>query len=186
MPLCLATSTARPTTSQILLFRPTREIMFACLFIFLRALASPPLATISLFKPPKLNFLINAICNGIVKWSEARMICHCTQRGEWVSLFGNCWDVFTFFCFPSLTLRSSPLKKGKRQKFTTNWTMRKMLSSALVWVNVTFNRLFTAVTMNGWVLLKGFLFLLVVKFESNGRKHVCVEHKVRAKVHRAS
>lgn len=70
----------------------------------------------------------------------------------------------------------------RRQKFTTTTrTMRKMLPSSLVWVNVTFNRLFTAVTMNGWVLLEGFCFcflgvvkfwMMVKKFRSSARAKV--------------
>lgn len=53
----------------------------------------------------KLNFLINAICNGIVKWSKARMIWHCCRRGVSTFQKKNCQDVFTSFHSSELLLK---------------------------------------------------------------------------------
>lgn len=82
------------------------------------------------------------------------MICHCSRHE--FRFFGTA-EIYLHFFSSFFSLFSSFLRlRWRQQKFTTTRTMRKMLSSSLVWVNVTFNRLFTAVTMNGWVLLKAF------------------------------
>lgn len=124
----------------------------------------------------KLNFLINAICNGIVKWSKSGMICHCCRRG--VSPFSKLPScIYIFFLLLFFLCSSSRWS----QKFTTLHELCEKCFLALVWVNVTFNRLFTAAAMNGWVLLKGFLFPWVVKLKNDG-KNSFTSSKARAKV----
>lgn len=134
------TSTGKRTSiNSSFLLRLIQGNMFAFFFIFTQPTPQPRQPSKYLAQHPKLNFPINAICNGIVKWSEAGMICHCSQVGERKRDFHfflkllRCIYIFFFFTLPFF------VKEEAAQKFTTTWTMRKMLSSCSL--SISFSRL---------------------------------------------